>query len=798
MYGFEICEVGPDVSRPAHAKTAYCCGAEVAEDVTEEVLHNENVKLRWILHERSRSRIGVKVARRNRGVLSRDLVEDFAEKREGAENVALVDTSDAFDAVRRRILPGKRRVKGKPADALDADTRHQHLVCRRMVIAHSEAACKIETFGVLSDDDIVNLARCMHRRRGNTRKQSDGAQVRISVEAVAEQTAEQSAFGPIRLSHRREADWTLHRCIRRHEAFERARQQRVAGLGIDLRPCSLLDHRQADAVDLEAASHDRQCGFDEFRADSVTWNHGDAQLCCRTHSQGPQMLVSIQKYHNGILQNTDYVRSRMDSRQADVIVVGGGNAAFCAAHAAAQRGRSVLVLEKAPRDAVGGNSFYTAGATRIAHAGLEDIRDVIDADERHAVTEVPPYSEADYTSDLERVTEGRNDPELTSILVSESQAAVRWLSGLGMRYRLMYERQAYDRLDGTYLFWGGLHVGNTGGGEGLIADHLKIAEELGETVIYDCEVNDLIQENGVIVGVLASAGDEQIEYRAESVILGAGGFEGNVEMREKHLGEGWRNAKLRGTPCNTGQMIEAGLRVGAARGGDWSTAHSVQWDALADNNESNRELTNRLTRQGYPFGIIVNRDGNRFVNEGEDFRNYTYAKFGREILKQPENIAYQIFDASTRLLCRSEEYEMPGISEVVAGNIEELAEKTGINTQGLVKTVTDFNENIDESHAFDPTVKDQRASNTLPPKSNWASAFVTAPFYAYPVTCGITFTFGGLRSDINGRVIDESDNHIPGLFVCGEMLGGLFSRNYPGGSGLAAGMVFGRRAGSVA
>ncbi|QPZ38416.1 FAD-dependent tricarballylate dehydrogenase TcuA [Paramicrobacterium chengjingii] len=488
----------------------------------------------------------------------------------------------------------------------------------------------------------------------------------------------------------------------------------------------------------------------------------------------------------------------MNSRDADVIVVGGGNAGFSAAHAAAERGRSVLVLEKASQESSGGNSYYTAGATRISHNGLDDLRDILDEDERHRVTEVPPYTEQDYTGDMERVTEGRNDSELTRVLVSESNGAVRWLHSLGMKYRLMYERQAYDRPDGTYLFWGGLHVGNTGGGEGLIADHVAIAERLGEKVLYDCNVVDLVAENERIVGVRVDAGGETREYRAESIILAAGGFEANVAMREKYLGEGWGHAKLRGTPCNTGTLIEAGLKAGADRAGDWGSAHSVQWDALTPNNESNRELTNRLTRGGYPFGIIVNKDGARFVDEGEDFRNYTYAKFGREILKQPGNVGYQVFDAKSRPLLRSEEYEMPAISEFTADTLEGVAEAAGIDVEGFTRTVTEFNANIDESRPFDPTIRDLRSSSVQPTKSNWASAIDTAPFYVYPVTCGVTFTFGGLKSDVDGHVLDESGNRIEGLFVCGEMLGGLFSNNYPGGSGLAAGMVFGRRAGSHA
>lgn len=482
----------------------------------------------------------------------------------------------------------------------------------------------------------------------------------------------------------------------------------------------------------------------------------------------------------------------------DVVVVGGGNAGFTAAHAAAVRGRKVVLLEKGSQDLAGGNSFYTAGATRIAHNGLADLADWVEPDERHGRTEVPPYSAEEYAADLAKVTEGRNDPGLTKVLVEESQPTLRWLNSLGLKYRLMYERQAFERPDGSYLFWGGLHVGNVGGGEGLIADHTRVAAELGIDVRYSHAAKSLVVEDGRVVGVVADSPSGELSLRAESVILTAGGFEADPQLRREHLGEGWENAKVRGTPNNTGDMIAAALEIGAARGGDWGTCHSVQWDAFTATNESNRELTNRLTRQSYPFGIIVNTNGERFLDEGADFRNYTYAKYGKEILKQPGSVAYQIFDATLRPMLRTEEYDMPGISVEVADTLEELAARIGVDPEKLSKTVSDFNNSIDRSIAFDPNVKDGRSAATEPVKSNWAAPIETGPFYAYGVTCGITFTFGGIKSDTHGRVLDGQGKHIQGLYVAGEMLGGLFSANYPGGSGLAAGCVFGRRAGTLA
>lgn len=492
-------------------------------------------------------------------------------------------------------------------------------------------------------------------------------------------------------------------------------------------------------------------------------------------------------------------QDRTPSLDADVVVVGGGNAAMVAALAARERGRTVVLLERAPREAAGGNSYFTAGATRIAHGGLADLLDLVEPDERHGVTEVPPYAPDEYIADLHEVTEHRCDPRMAEIVATEAAETLRWLKrDHKMRYRLMYERQAYERPDGSFLFWGGLHVGNVDGGEGLIRDLTAAARHAGVDLRYDHRVVELLVEDGRVTGVLVESEGRHHRLRSESVILAAGGFEANPELREKYLGPGWGNAKVRGTAYNTGELLIQALEIGAAPAGDWETCHSVAWDAWAESNESNRELTNRLTRQSYPLGVVVNSRGERFIDEGENFRNYTYAKYGAEILRQPDSLAFQIFDARLRPMLRTEEYDMPGIGVIEANSLHELASAAGIDPSGLEQTLKEFNAAIDRSKPLDPTILDGRAAMVAPPKSNWASPIDTPPFYAYPVTCGITFTFGGLKGDDDGRVLDQAGDPIPGLLVCGEALGGLFSRNYPGGSGLAAGAVFGRRAGKAA
>lgn len=200
------------------------------------------------------------------------------------------------------------------------------------------------------------------------------------------------------------------------------------------------------------------------------------------------------------------------------------------------------------------------------------------------------------------------------------------------------------------------------------------------------------------------------------MIIGSGGFEASKDMRAKHMGWQWEHAVTRETPFNTGTMLNAALEVGAAKGGDWSSCHATQWDAGFADNESNYEVTNRLTRQSYPLGIIVNRDGKRFVDEGADFRNLTYAKYGKEVLMQPGAIAWQIFDARLRPMLRPQEYEVPGVGEHVADTLEELAEESGIDKAGLLETIESFNNSITSTATFDPNVKDGRAASTTPPQ----------------------------------------------------------------------------------
>jgi tricarballylate dehydrogenase len=490
----------------------------------------------------------------------------------------------------------------------------------------------------------------------------------------------------------------------------------------------------------------------------------------------------------------------VSERTCDVIVVGAGNAGLCAAHAACERGRRVLVLEKADEAWSGGNSAFTAGAIRLAHGGLPDLLDVVERvdDELAATTDLEPYTSEDFLADMRRVTLGRGDEAMARILVGDSAGTVRWLREKGVRFRLMYERQS-DEVDGRRRFWGGLAVGTVDGGEGLMAQHRAAARRDRIELRHGAAVEDLLRgSDGTFSGVAVRLPDGTREdLQAGAVVLAAGGFEANPQMRAAHLGPNWDVAKVRGTPHNTGEVLRAALAHGAQAYGHWSGCHAIQWDAGAPPT-GDRELTNRYSRQSYPVAIVVNADGERFIDEGADFRNYTYAKYGAEVLRQPQGIAAQIFDARTAQMLRTIDYEAPGATRVDADTLGQLAERLGIDAERFERTVAVFNAAIRPGE-FDPTVKDgKRTEGIDPPKSNWALPIERPPFTAFPITCGITFTFGGVRVDEDARVLDVAGRPLPGLFAAGELVGGLFFHNYPGGTGLTAGAVYGRRAGYAA
>ena len=482
----------------------------------------------------------------------------------------------------------------------------------------------------------------------------------------------------------------------------------------------------------------------------------------------------------------------------DVVVVGAGNAALTAAIAALENGSKVLVLEKAPEYFRGGNTYFTGGIIRCAYNGIEDIKTLVPdmSPEEEQSVEVGSYTQDDFYSDLMRVTGGLADPELAQLLVGQSHPTLLWLREKGVRFVLSFGRQAF-KVGDRYRFWGGLVVESVGAGKGLSDQQFDAAERMGAEIRYQTRGVRLLQDRkGRVSGVMAQGPGGFEDISARSVILASGGFESNAEMRARYLGPGWELAKVRGIPYNTGDGIRMALDVGAQPHGHWSGCHAVAWDLNAPP-YGDRVVTELYQKHSYPFGIIVNIQGKRFVDEGADFRNYTYVTYGREILRQPQNVAFQVFDDKVKHLLR-EEYRIPQVTMATANSIEELADRLDIDRDGFVQTVREFNAAVQDKE-YNPTVLDGKGTEGIePPKTNWALPIDTAPFMGYAVTCGITFTFGGLKINNRGEVLDCEEAPIPGLYAAGELVGGLFYYNYPGGSGLTAGAVFGKIAGENA
>jgi len=484
---------------------------------------------------------------------------------------------------------------------------------------------------------------------------------------------------------------------------------------------------------------------------------------------------------------------------ADVIVVGAGNAALCAALSARETGRDVVVLERAPREASGGNSRYTAGAMRFVYDGVEDLRALLPdlSEEEAAGADFGAYTRDQFFDDMATVTQYRCDPALAETLIDGSFETLKWMREKGVKFMPMYGRQAF-KVDGKFRFWGGLTLEAWGGGPGLVESLHGAAAREGIDIVYGCRALELIADDDGVRGLTVKHDGKTRNIEANAVVLASGGFEANAEWRTRYLGPGWELAKVRGTRYNTGDGIRMALAIGAAPWGNWSGCHAVGWDRNAPD-FGDLTVGDGFQKHSYPLGILVNARGERFVDEGADFRNYTYAKYGREILNQPNQFAWQVFDAKVTDLLR-DEYRIREVTKVEANTIGELGEKMeGVDAARFVRTVREFNDAIETEVPFNPAEKDHRGTRGLAvEKSNWANPLDTPPFVAYQTTCGITFTFGGLRIDTDGRVLDEDEAPIPGLFAAGELVGGLFYFNYPGGTGLTSGAVFGRIAGRSA
>ncbi|QSO45548.1 FAD-dependent tricarballylate dehydrogenase TcuA [Alicyclobacillus mengziensis] len=454
-------------------------------------------------------------------------------------------------------------------------------------------------------------------------------------------------------------------------------------------------------------------------------------------------------------------------QEYDVMVVGGGNAALSAALSAREHGARVLIVERAPKFYRGGNSRHTRDF-RIMHERANDYM-------------MGTYAEDEFVDDLARVAGGEMNQHLARIIVSKSAELPEWLSNQGIRWQAP--------LSGT------LHLARTnmfmlGGGRAMMNAYYQTAKENGVDVWYDSFVEDLVIDADEFKAARVRRGEDLLTVRALSVVLASGGFEANVDWLKRYWGPAADNFVIRGTPYNQGNMIETMLRYGAESIGEPDAFHAVAVDGRAPRFDGG--IVTRL--DSVPFGIVVNQDGFRFYDEGEDFWPKRYAIWGGLIARQPEQVAYSIIDS------KAMGKFMPSVFDpVVADTLADLADKLGLDPAQVIETVETFNCAV-RAGTFNPgELDDCHTEGLIPPKSHWAVPINTAPFYAYPLRTGITFTYLGVRVSERAKIQLKDGREAANMFAAGEMAAGnVLRRGYLAGFGLTMGAVLGRIAGEEA
>ncbi|MBS0247856.1 MAG: FAD-dependent tricarballylate dehydrogenase TcuA [Proteobacteria bacterium] len=451
----------------------------------------------------------------------------------------------------------------------------------------------------------------------------------------------------------------------------------------------------------------------------------------------------------------------------DVVVIGGGNAAICAAITARRAGRNVVVLEGAPEFYRGGNTRHTRNL-RCSHDGT-------------APTMTGPYEQGEFLDDLYRVTGGQTDKALAELTIAKSRELLGWMDEQGVRFQ--------PPLGGT-LSLGKTNAFFLGGGRGMLNALYRKAEELGVVCLYDAKVTGLNIENGYFVSAQVDFKGVDQTVRGKALVAAAGGFESNIEWLKEYWGEAAENFIIRGTRFNRGDVLRLLLDAGVQPVGDPTQCHAIALDARAPKFDGG--IATRL--DSIVFGIVVNRDAQRFYDEGEDVWPKRYAIWGRLIAQQPDQIAYSIVDS------RSIRLFMPSIFPAIeAQTIGELAGKLSLDAATLEKTVADFNAAV-QPGAFDHTVLDDcRTQGLAIEKTHWARAIDHPPYYAYPLRPGITFTYLGVRVNKEARMF-MTDGQLSGnMFAAGEiMAGNVLGKGYLAGIGMTIGAVFGRLAGEGA
>jgi tricarballylate dehydrogenase len=477
----------------------------------------------------------------------------------------------------------------------------------------------------------------------------------------------------------------------------------------------------------------------------------------------------------------------------DVLVVGTGNAACSAALAALEKTPRVGMLEKASRRDRGGNSALTV-LMRFAFNGAEDLRPLVrnysDDEMRPLLDGLPHRTEAELWDEIMHVTNDQSDQEMLQVHVTESLKTMHWLAGKGHDWT-----PATIRDDNV--------VTMNGGGAGLQQRNFSILEKAGVVFHYGTSAVELVQDRQArVTGVKALTPTGFATFNAKSVVLACGSFESNPEMRARYLGPGWDMIRLRGVPFNTGDGLRMAMDIGAMPHGSWTTCHASPQDINLPvfTVPSAHSLRDSQTRYMYPWGIMVNTKAERFVDEAWDTRGRTYAAMGRAILAQPAGIAFQIHDAKIRKM----NLYTPNYASATtarANTLEKLADELNLDAAKFVKTVTEFNAAV-QPGKYNPDrhqLDGKCTAGIYPPKSNYALEIDEPPFEAWPVRCGLTFTFGGLKIDPKtGQTQHVAGRPIAGLYAAGEMAGGLWVGNYASGSGMMAGATFGRIAGTHA
>jgi tricarballylate dehydrogenase len=485
----------------------------------------------------------------------------------------------------------------------------------------------------------------------------------------------------------------------------------------------------------------------------------------------------------------------------DVLVVGAGGAGLAAAVAAHDAGAQVKVLEKAPRDAMGGNTRFSGGLFRAPYSSTRDLMAIVgDADSPDGL-EFEPYSSEQFSEDIRRTTGDRADPALAATLVDQSYEAMRWLAGLGVRF-------AFNRVIGTAVTRGtdiripaGAALIAEGEGAGLTSALLKIVEARGIEVLYGVQAIEPVYGAGGVAGVRVRGYEQADAIAAGAVVMACGGFQASAAWRTAFLGTQFTNVKVRGSRFDTGEFLLASIAGGAQSFGDWGSAHVAPVDAES---EAFGELrtghsTNRLS---FPYSVMVDLDGHRFVDEGADFNLFKYVQIGRALLSRRASIAFQLFDAQTQHLLEPRYGTgQPIASDSLDGLMEAIRARHPehrFESEACRLTLDEYNAAVQPGPFAPDRLDGKRTRGLDPDKTNWAQRLEAPPFTAYAVTPGITFTFGGVRTDVDAHVLDDAGVPIKGFYAAGEAVGGFFSGSYPGGASLSRNAVFGRIAGTAA